>query len=300
MIRTTRASGGPGKASGWRLAQHLARISFVRASALLVVALVVLSWLYIATEDRGQGAAFFSVEAAGRAWDFLWGDLLGAGSDGRPAFLKASEWRAMVPLARDTLAMSVLGIGFAGLVALATFVFGARNVMTGELAPYGGVGWKLAFLVARGFFIVARGVPELIWAFLIIFIFSPGILPGAIALAIHNSGILGKLASETVEGLDPRPIRSLQGAGAGQFQVLFYGVLPQALPKLLTFLLYRWEVIIRTTIVVGFVAAGGLGQEFRLSMSHFQYTTVTLILIWYLGLVVFVDLVAVGLRRLAR
>jgi phosphonate transport system permease protein len=286
--------------SGQPLTRRIAGISFVRASVLLVVALVVLSWLYVATEDRGQGPAFFSVEAAGRAWDFLWGDLLGADADGRPAFLKASEWRAMVPLARDTLVMSVLGIGFAGLVALATFVFGARNVMTGDLAPYGGVGWKLAFVVVRGFFIVTRGVPELIWAFLIVFIFSPGILPGALALAIHNSGILGKLASEIVEGLDPRPIRSLQGAGAGQFQVLFYGVLPQALPKLLTFLLYRWEVIIRTTIVVGFVAAGGLGQEFRLSMSHFQYTTVTLILIWYLGLVVIVDLVAAGLRRLAR
>ena len=159
---------------------------------------------------------------------------------------------------------------------------------------------KLTFVVARGLFIVTRGVPELIWAFLIVFIFSPGILSGAIALAIHNSGILGKLAPEAVEGLDPRPIRSLLGAGAGQFQVLFYGVLPQALPKLLTFLLHRWEVIVRTTIVVGFVAAGGLGQEFRLSMSHFQYTTVTLILIWYLGLVIFVDVVAAGLRRLAR
>lgn len=282
------------------LAGRLRRISFVRSSVLFALALVALSWLYVVSEDRGTGGDFFSFEAIGRGWDFLWGDLLGADADGRPAFLKASEWRSMVPLARDTLAMSVLGIGFAGLVALATFMFGARNVMTGELAPYGGAGWKLVFVVARTFFIATRGVPELIWALLIVFIFSPGILPGAIALAIHNSGILGKLASETVEGLDPRPIRSLQGAGAGRLQVLFYGVLPQALPKLLTFLMYRWEVIIRTTIVVGFVAAGGLGQEFRLSMSHFQYTTITLILIWYLGLVIFVDVVAAGLRRLAR
>ena len=82
--------------------------------------------------------------------------------------------------------------------------------------------------------------------------------------------------------------------------MLLYGILPQALPQFLTYLLYRWEVIIRTTIVVGFVAAGGLGHEFRLRMSWFQYDEIALLLIFYLLLVIFVDLSAAGLRRLAR
>ena len=82
--------------------------------------------------------------------------------------------------------------------------------------------------------------------------------------------------------------------------MLLYAVLPQVLPQLLTFLLYRWEVVIRTTVVVGFVAASGLGREFRLSMSFFQYDRVTLLLICYLLLVVGVDLASAGLRRLAR
>ena len=77
-------------------------------------------------------------------------------------------------------------------------------------------------------------------------------------------------------------------------------MLPQALPQLLTYLLYRWEVIIRTTVVVGFVAAGGLGREFRLQMSYLHYDDVALLLICYLALVVGVDLVSAGLRRLAR
>jgi len=272
----------------------------VRYSIVLAMILVVASWIFIIFQSQNQGTSFLSIDSAARAWNFLTNDLLGIDQSRTPAFLKGSVWRDIAPLAYDTLLMSVLGIGFASLVALATFIFGARNVMTGDLAPYGGVIWRLLFWAVRGLFIITRAVPELIWAFLIVFIFSPGILPGAIALAIHNSGVLGKLASEIVEGLDPRPMRSLQSAGAGRVQVLFYGVLPQALPRFITFLLYRWEVIIRTTIVVGFVASGGLGQEFRLSMSHFHYTTVTLILIWYLGIVVLVDLISAGLRRLAR
>lgn len=275
------------------------RVTFLRASVLVALALVMASWLFTLGADRAQGVPFFSGETLSRAWDFIQA-LLGIGSSSTPAFLRLSEWGEMWPLAYKTLAMSVLGIGFASLVALATFMFGARNVMTGELAPYGQRGMGALFLAVRGFFIITRGIPELIWALMIVFMFSPGIIAGAVALGIHNSGILGKLAAEIVEGLDPGPIRALRSAGAGRMQVLVYGVLPQALPRFLTFLLYRWEVIIRATIVVGFVAAGGLGMEFRLAMSHFHYTSVTLILIWYLILVIAVDLAAAGLRRLAR
>jgi phosphonate transport system permease protein len=79
-----------------------------------------------------------------------------------------------------------------------------------------------------------------------------------------------------------------------------YGILPQALPQFLTYLLYRWEVVIRTTVVIGFVSVGGLGREFRLSMSFFHYTEVALIVLWYLILVISVDLVSAWLRRVAR
>ena len=82
--------------------------------------------------------------------------------------------------------------------------------------------------------------------------------------------------------------------------MLAYGIIPQVLPQFITYLLYRWEVVIRTTIVVGFVSAGGLGRDFRLSMSFFHYTTVALLLIWYLILVLGVDITASYLRRLAR
>ena len=157
-----------------------------------------------------------------------------------------------------------------------------------------------ALFLTRGWFTISRAVPELVWALIFVFIFTQGVLPGILALAVHNAGILGKLGAEIVEGLDTRPVRALRSTGASRLQVLVFGVLPEALPKFVTILCYRWEVIIRTTIVVGFVAAGGLGADFRLAMSLFKFTEVALILFWYLLLVLFVDLAAARLRRLAQ
>jgi phosphonate transport system permease protein len=156
------------------------------------------------------------------------------------------------------------------------------------------------FGLLRVFFAFSRAVPELVWAMLIVFVVSPGILAGALALAVHNYGILAKLMGEVVENIDPRPARALRAAGASGPQMLLYGVLPQVLPQFLTYLLYRWEVIIRTTVVVGLVATGGLGLDLRLRMSFRHFDDVGLILFVYLVMVLGVDIVAAGFRRLAR
>lgn len=274
-------------------------MSFNKASAIFALLMLLASWVLVFGLDRDQGSSFFSVESLRKAGRFV-GGLAGVDGAGTPAFADSSEWRRTAGLAYQTLAMSVLAISLAAAGALATFMFGARNVMTGELAP--GARWASGgvLFVVRASWALMRAVPELVWALLIVFVLSPGILPGAIALAIHNYGVLGRLSSEVVENLDMGPARALRSNGANRLQVLAYAVLPQALPRFLTYLLYRWEVVIRTTIVVGFVAAGGLGMEFRLSMGHFHYTTVTLLLMWYLILVVGVDLISAGLRRLVR
>jgi len=258
-----------------------------------------ISWAHIILGDDSGISELFSAQTWQRLTEFL-GLLAGAGTDGTPAFLSPESWRHGAKLAVETLAMSVLAAAMAGVAVLLTFLPAARNVAYGELSGTGGKAGKVAFFVLRGIFVFSRSVPELLWAMLIVFMLSPGILPGAIALAIHNYGILGKLSAEVVEGLDTRPAQALRSAGAGKFQMLVYGILPQALPQFLTYLLYRWEVIIRTTVVVGFVAAGGLGHEFRLHMSWFQYDEITLLLVYYLLLVLLVDLVSAGLRRLAR
>ena len=227
---------------------------------------------------------------------------MGSGSEVDAAFLDPGSWADAGKLALKTLAMSVLAISFAGAGVLLTFLPAARNVAMGELAPTGpwAVTARVLYFGVRMVFMFTRGVPELVWAMIIVFFLSPGILPGALALGVHNYGILGKLSAEVVEDLDIRPARALRASGAGGFQMLAYGILPQVLPRFITYLLYRWEVVIRTTIVVGFVSAAGLGREFRLSMSFFHYTDVLLLLIWYVILVIGVDLLCAWLRRRVR
>ena len=270
--------------------------------ALSVVGFAVLaigSWAYILAGRDSGFTDLFSGDPWRGVWDFL-GDLAGKGSEGTPAFLDGGSWRNALSLSVETLAMSVLATAMAGVAVLLTFLPAARNVAFGELSGAPSATGRVAYFVLRAVFAFTRGVPELLWAMMIIFVLSPGILPGAVALALHNYGIIGKLSAEVVEDMDPRPARALRSAGAGGFQMLLYGVLPQALPRLLTYVLYRWEVIIRTTVVVGFVAAGGLGREFRLRMSWFHYDDVALLLVCYLALVIGVDLVSAYLRRLAR
>ncbi len=286
-------------AVGAPLANRMRRIGAARASLLIFVVLAASSWAYILADPADGFASLFAADTWRRAWSFI-EELAGKGSAGTAAFREWREWADAGKLAYRTLAMSVLAIGIAGAGVLVTFLPAARNVAMGDLAASRSRAWKALYFVLRGLFVLTRGVPELIVAMIVIFFFSPGILPGAIALGVHNYGILGKLSAEVVENLDTRPARALRSSGASTYQVLAYAILPAALPQFLTYLLYRWEVVIRTTIVVGFVAAGGLGREFRLDMSLFRYTDVALLLIWYLILVVFVDLVSMALRRLAR
>lgn len=275
------------------------RIGVVKGSVIGAALLVVVSWALIFLEDNSGIGDLFSLDSWTKAFNFI-KELLGIGVDRTPAFFSWDSWANTAELAYQTLAMSILAAVFAGAGVLLTFLFGARNVASGEIGSGNPLFRYTLFALVRGLFTFSRAVPELIWAMIIIFVLAPGILPGALALAIHNYGILGKLSAEVVEDIDIRPARALRGTGAGNFQMLFYSILPQVMPQFLTFLLYRWEVIIRTTLIVGFVSAGGLGKQFKLNMSFFHYTDVTLLLIWYIILVILVDLVSAWLRRKAR
>ena len=274
-------------------------MTLLRVTVILLIARFIASWVDIVGGGDSGFGEFFSGEAWKEAAGFT-KELLGVGSESTPAFLRPDRWFETAGLALETLAMSVLAIGLAAGLALVTVLPAARTTAFGERPLSRSVFWKAAFFLTRGVFIATRAVPELMWAMVLIFLLSPGIVPGALALALHNYGILGKLCAEIVEDMDQRPVRALRATGARGLQIVGYGVLPQVLPQFLTYTLYRWEVIIRTTVVVGFVSAGGLGREFRLHMSWFQFTDVALLLAWYLLLVIGVDLISAWLRRLAK
>ena len=275
------------------------RMTLPRASLYGFILLAVASWGFIVFGDGDGFRGLFAPGAWGNGVRFL-ESLLGLDSEGIPAYLQGSRWLETGRLAAETLAMSLLAIGIAGVGAFATLLMAARNVSDGTLGGKPSNIGRAAYHLTRGSYTFSRGVPELVLAMIIVFFLSPGILPGAVALGLHNYGIVGKLTAEVVENLDPAPARALRASGAGNMQVLLYAILPQAIPQFITYLLYRWEVIIRTTVVVGFVSAGGLGREFTLRLSWFHYTDVTLLIIWYLLLVAGVDLLSAFMRRAAR
>ncbi|HEX7063992.1 MAG TPA: ABC transporter permease subunit [Bacillales bacterium] len=271
------------------------QFGFVKFSFFLSLGLILFSWVFVIKVDGADLFALFSEKNLHSAIGFL-KNMFGVGVE-NPAFTDAESWQNALYLTFKTLEMSIMAIGFAAIGMLFTVVPAARNAADGSLTLSRNWYGRLVFLIVRGIYVFTRAIPELIWAMMIIFIFQPGILPGAIALALHNFGILGKLCAEVIEDLDTRPIRGLASSGASKAQMLIYGVIPTVLPRFITYILYRWEVIIRTTIVVGFVGAGGLGRQFKLSMSFFHYTEITLFLICYIGLVVVADLVSAGLRK---
>ncbi|MEQ6376915.1 ABC transporter permease subunit [Bacillaceae bacterium S4-13-58] len=271
------------------------RLGFVRLSFFAIIVLFISSWVFIFIGEKATLSTLFSEENAKHTKEFLT-SLLGLNEE-NPAFLDVESWKNALKLSYETLQMSVMAIGFSVIAMIFTVIPAARNVADGTLTlGKKWYGW-LMYNIVRLMYVFSRAVPELIWAMIIIFIFKPGVLPGAIALALHNFGILGKLCAEVLEDTDNRPIRSLASSGASKSQMFLYGVLPNVLPKFITYILYRWEVIIRTTIVVGFVGAGGLGREFKLSMSWFHYSEVTLFLICYVLLVVLADMLSEGFRK---
>lgn len=253
-------------------------------------------WFVLGQESTGVPALG---EVVSRTTDFV-RRLLGLDITAPPAYAQASRWVVVGRLAFDTVVMSVLAAGMAGLGALATIAFAARSLTIGEFGPASPLAGRVVYLVARGLHVVTRSVPEVVWALLLVFLVRPGIVAGALALMLHDVGVMGRLGADIVDDLDRGPLRSLRAAGASRLEMLAYGVLPAALPQLVTFLLYRWEVIIRASVVVGFISAAGLGYQLRLDLSARRWTEVALILLVYVLLVLVVDAASAALRRLAR
>lgn len=219
-----------------------------------------------------------------------------------------SELEQLFTLAQQTLALSILAIIIAGLGGILLSFPAANNFLlpggifdfsqnkNPPLFNFGIVIWGISRLIL----LFARSVPEPIWALIFLFILFPGILPGAIALGLHNLGILGRLMAEVTENLDQRPLRSLSGLGATRLQVFIYGILPLTLPRFIAYILYRWEVCIRATVIVGLVGAGGLGRLLTEQLSSFDYNSVLATLIVFVFLTIFVDFISHFMRKTLR
>ena len=195
----------------------------------------------------------------------------------------------------------------AGLFSLVLSFPAAHNfLLPGGLLDLGrgskGRKWAgLAILVStRAILLVLRPIPPPIWALMLLFVLVPGIIPGAAALGLYTIGVLGRLMAEVVENLDDRPLVAFKSLGARGGAVFTYGVLPPTFPRFVGYLLYRWEEIIRATVVVGLVGAGGLGWLLTEQLSSFDYSGVLATLIIFVGLIFLVDMISNAVRRAFR
>jgi phosphonate transport system permease protein len=171
--------------------------------------------------------------------------------------------------ALETIDLGIFGTLGGIIMALPLAILAAANVTPSRFFYY----------AARGVIGFARAVPDLVWALLFVTAVGLGPFPGALALSVHSIGMLGRLFAETIEHMDMAPIDALTLTGARRMQVFSHGVIPSILPSFVGIALYRLDENIRSSLVLGFVGASGIGFELLSAMSLFQYQTVSLMLI---------------------
>jgi len=209
-----------------------------------------------------------------------------------PSFL----WRVAKETWR-TVAIATVGITLALLLALPLTLLSVRVLsisgLTGHMSPLS----TTVRVVVRWLLIVLRSVPELIWALVFVRVLGLGPTSGVLAIALTYAGMLGKVYGEILESGEPETTQALLRNGTGRLQAFFYALLPQNAAELTSYTVYRWECAIRSSAVLGFVGAGGLGQQMDSSMKMFNGAEVSTMLMVFMGLVWLADRTSAWLRK---
>jgi phosphonate transport system permease protein len=214
----------------------------------------------------------FTLESGARVWtdiaEWFWG------------------WRKWLAMLGETILISYVGTLFGAILAFALNFLAAENTSP---APW------LRFLVKR-FLEFCRTVPGIVFALIFVIAFGLGPMAGVLAIAIHSTGALGKLFSEIVENADMKPVEGVRSTGASWISCMRFAVLPQVAAGYASYALLRFEINVREASVMGFVGAGGIGQELVVAVRKFYYSDVSAILLLII-LTVFVIDIGTGWAR---
>jgi phosphonate transport system permease protein len=257
------------------------RIFWLAAAGVMLWPLLVLAefkpWILVSPESLQPTLRFLA-------------DFLPPRIDGDFLWLVAREtWR--------TVAIATAGLALALVIALPLTLLSVRVLSISGLAGRMAAGPAALRWGVRGLLVVLRSVPELIWALVFVRVVGLGPTAGVLAIALTYSGMLGKVYGEILESGDAHSTVSLLRNGSGRLQAFFYGMLPTNAAELTSYTVYRWECAIRSSAVLGFVGAGGLGQQMDASMKMFNGAEVSTMLLVFVALVAGTDRLSAWLRK---
>lgn len=230
----------------------------------------------------------WQVMTANTIWMFIWdaprqaADIGGRMMPPRLSYLP----ELLIPL-WDTLNMATLGTLLGVIMAVPVAFLAARNTSPSLL---------ILRPVALFIIVASRSINALIWALLLVAILGPGLLAGIIAIGLRSIGFIGKLMYEAIEETDIRQIEAVIATGASPAQVLNYAIVPQIMPAFWGITVFRWDINIRESAILGLVGAGGLGLKLQASLNTLAWPQVTMILIVILGTVVVSEWVSARVR----
>ena len=232
-------------------------------------------------------AAAWSVSALDIEWAFF------ADAHEQAADLIERMWpprwsylpRIVQPLI-ETLHIATLGTMIAIVFALPVAFLAARNT------PYNPATW----LIGRAMLVMSRSINTVIWGLLFVAIFGPGPVAGICAVAARSVGFIAKLVAEAIEEVDAGQIEAVESTGASTLQVYGVEILTQILPVLIGTSIYRWDINVRESSVLGFVGAGGIGLLLYASINQFAWSQAIVILIAILGIVIISEALSAYVR----
>jgi len=229
------------------------------------------------------------VEGLPMAWNYVAGTLPTLTLENFFGDLADWYWggRFWLRLLVETILMGFVGTVLGGILALALCFPASRNLVEST-------GIYFAARRALEFF---RTVPELVFALIFVFAFGLGPFAGVLAIAVHTAGSLGKLFAEINENADPRPIEGVRASGGNWPMIMRLGVVPQALPNYVSYLLLRFEINVRGASALGIVGAGGIGQDLYVAIRQFEYTDISAIMLLLILTTFVIDIICETIRH---
>jgi phosphonate transport system permease protein len=208
-----------------------------------------------------------------------------------PGIILSKDGKYVVQGIYETIAMALLATVLGTIFAIPIGFLAARNLMSANVVTKG-----IYFLI-RSILNIVRSVEVLIWGIIFVIIIGLGTFAGLLAITIHTIAALGKLYSEVIEGIDPGPIEAIKATGANWFQVIRYGILPQVLPSFTALTIYRWDINVRSSTIVGFVGGGGIGLFLIQWINNADYQAVSSAFIAIAVVVILMDFFSAQLRK---